>query len=453
MKKIVLLVSAILMVCSVSAQESSEDINVKKAPIQKYQRSSIYTVLIKHSETKQDSTISSVFLSLPTPDKFNNHDLSIKTIESSAQKAKKKQSTKRDEVNMADIETFIKENDIPRQMVAKWFNRDHDGNMDINLLSERGFYNAQLSDIVEAQNNAYGIMSLGDQGEKLIGKTFLLVNDITYADRGERSAKAATGLRIFGALAEAVTGVDVTDTADAIAAGVNEIDGFGVNITSYLFQLEWNQDILNTLYSDLWLDKSITDQDIRQNRIQAFNLSDIFSLTYLGSTSATKGLTTSKSFSKKSEDLQMAIACGRALDESIVKLQREFDQFKVNVPILSINSDEKTCEVAIGLKEGINEESKFEVLMQVEDEEGNISYDRIGTIEPIPGQIWDNRMGALEIAEAYAADGEKVKQDEDSAEGNAYLKATTFKITTGADRIYPGCLVQEIKIKNVNKRK
>jgi hypothetical protein len=62
-------------------------------------------------------------------------------------------------------------------------------------------------------------------------------------------------------------------------------------------------------------------------------------------------------------------------------------------------------------------------------------------------------MGALEIAEAYAADGEKVKQDEDSAEGNAYLKATTFKITTGADRIYPGCLVQEIKIKNVNKRK
>lgn len=452
MKKLALLVSAILMICSVSAQEPIEETNGKNVPIQKYRRSSIYTVLIKHSETKQDSTISAVFLSLPTPDKFNNHDLSIKTIESSAQKAKKKQSKDRNEVNMADIETFIKENDIPRQMVAKWFNRDYDGNMNINLLSERGFYNAQLSDIEEAQNSAYGIMSLGDQGEELIGKTFLLVNDITYADRGERSAKAATAVRIFGALAGAVVGVDMTDSVDAVAAGINEIDGFGVNITSYLFQLEWNQEILNTLYSDLWLDKSVTDPDTRQSRIQAFDLSNIFSLTYVGSSSATKGLTTSKSFSKKSEDQQMAIACGRALDESIVKLQREFDQFKVNVPILSVNSDDKTCEVAIGLKEGINEKSKFEVLMQVEDEEGNISYNRIGTIEPIPGQIWDNRMGALEIAEAYAADGDKAPTEEGVADGNAYLKTTTFKITAGADRIYPGCLVQEIKIKNINKR-
>lgn len=453
MKKLALLVSAILMICSASAQEPTEEANDKNAPIQKYRRSSLYTVLIKHSETKQDSTISSVFMSLPTPDKFNNHDLSIKTIESSALKAKKKQSKKRDEVNMADIETFIKEQDIPRKMVAKWFNRDYNGNMDINLLSERGFYNAQLSDIDEAQNSAYGIMSLGDQGEELIGKTFLLVNDITYADRGERSANAAAGIRIFGALAGAVLGVDLTDASDAVAAGVNEIDGFGVNITSYLFQLEWNQEILNTLYTDLWLDKSITDQDIRRARIEAFNLSDIFSLTYVGSTSTTKGLTTSKSFSKRSEDEQMAIACGRALDESIVKLQREYDQFKVNVPILSINSDEKTCEVAIGLKEGINEKSKFEVLMQVEDEDGNISYNRIGTIEPIPGQIWDNRMGALEIAEAYAADDEKAKKEDGEAEGNAYLTATTFKITAGADRIYPGCLVQEVKIKNVEKRK
>lgn len=421
--------------------------------IQKYRRSSLYTVLITHSKQDQGTTIKRVFMSLPTPDKFNNHDLGIKAFESSVAKPKKKASAKRDQTNLADIKAFINKNDIARKMIAKWFNRDANGNMDVDLLVERGMYSAQLNDIDEAQNSAYGIMSLGDQGEELIGKTFLLVNDITYADKGEKSAKAAGALRFFGALLGGVTGTNISDLTDMAADGINEIDGFGVNISSYLFRLDWNEDMLNTLYATLWLDENVTDEAKRRERINAFDLSDIFKLTYVGSTSTTKGFTASKSFSKKSEEQQMAVACGRALDESILNLQREFDEFKVSVPIMSINQNARTCEVAIGLKEGINEKSKFEVLMQIENEDGTISYNRIGTIEPIAGKIWDNRYGALEIAEAYAADGQKAKKEEGVADGNAYLKATTFKITSGSDRIYPGCLVREIKIQNTTKRK
>lgn len=421
--------------------------------IQKYRRSSLYTVLITHSKQDQGTTIKRVFMSLPTPDKFNNHDLGIKAFESSVAKPKKKASAKRDQTNLTDIEAFINKNDIARKMIAKWFNRDANGNMDVDLLVERGMYSAQLNDIDEAQNSAYGIMSLGDQGEELIGKTFLLVNDITYADKGEKSAKAAGALRFFGALLGGVTGTNISDLTDMAADGINEIDGFGVNISSYLFRLDWNEDMLNTLYATLWLDENVTDEAKRRERINAFDLSDIFKLTYVGSTSTTKGFTASKSFSKKSEEQQMAVACGRALDESILNLQREFDEFKVSVPIMSINQNARTCEVAIGLKEGINEKSKFEVLMQIENEDGTISYNRIGTIEPIAGKIWDNRYGALEIAEAYAADGQKAKKEEGVADGNAYLKATTFKITSGSDRIYPGCLVREIKIQNTTKRK
>lgn len=421
--------------------------------IQKYRRSSLYTVLITHSKQDQGTTIKRVFMSLPTPDKFNNHDLRIKTFESSVAKPKKKASAKRDQTNLIDIEAFIDKNDIARQMIAKWFNRDANGNMDVDLLVERGMYSAQVTDIDEAQHSSYGIMSLGDQGEELIGKTFLLVNDITYADKGEKSAKAAGAIRFFGSLLGGLTGTNISDLTDMAADGINEIDGFGVNISSYLFRLDWNKDMLNTLYATLWLDENVTDEAKRRERINAFDLSDIFKLTYVGSTSTTKGFTASKSFSKKSEEQQMAVACGRALDESILNLQRQFDEFKVSVPIMSINQNARTCEVAIGLKEGINEKSKFEVLMQVENENGTISYNRIGTIEPIPGKIWDNRYGALEIAEAYAADGQKAKKEDGVADGNAYLKATTFKITSGSDRIYPGCLVREIKIQNTTKRK
>ena len=451
MKRFLFVVAAMLFDGNLMGQNA--DGLTDNGKIQKYRRSSLYTVLITHSKQDQGTTIKRVFMSLPTPDKFNNHDLGIKAFESSVAKPKKKASAKRDQTNLADIKAFINKNDIARKMIAKWFNRDANGNMDVDLLVERGMYSAQLNDIDEAQNSAYGIMSLGDQGEELIGKTFLLVNDITYADKGEKSAKAAGALRFFGALLGGVTGTNISDLTDMAADGINEIDGFGVNISSYLFRLDWNEDMLNTLYATLWLDENVTDEAKRRERINAFDLSDIFKLTYVGSTSTTKGFTASKSFSKKSEEQQMAVACGRALDESILNLQREFDEFKVSVPIMSINQNARTCEVAIGLKEGINEKSKFEVLMQIENEDGTISYNRIGTIEPIAGKIWDNRYGALEIAEAYAADGQKAKKEEGVADGNAYLKATTFKITSGSDRIYPGCLVREIKIQNTTKRK
>lgn len=451
MKRFLFVVAAMLFAGNLMGQNA--DGLTDNGKIQKYRRSSLYTVLITHSKQDQGTTIKRVFMSLPTPDKFNNHDLGIKAFESSVAKPKKKASAKRDQTNLADIEAFIDKNDIARKMIAKWFNRDANGNMDVDLLVERGMYSAQLNDIDEAQNSAYGIMSLGDQGEELIGKTFLLVNDITYADKGEKSAKAAGALRFFGALLGGVTGTNISDLTDMAADGINEIDGFGVNISSYLFRLDWNEDMLNTLYATLWLDENVTDEAKRRERINAFDLSNIFKLTYVGSTSTTKGFTASKSFSKKSEEQQMAVACGRALDESILNLQREFDEFKVSVPIMSINQNARTCEVAIGLKEGINEKSKFEVLMQIENEDGTISYNRIGTIEPIAGKIWDNRYGALEIAEAYAADGQKAKKEEGVADGNAYLKATTFKITSGSDRIYPGYLVREIKIQNTTKRK
>lgn len=451
MKRLLFVVAAMLFAGNLMGQNA--DGLTDNGKIQKYRRSSLYTVLITHSKQDQGTTIKRVFMSLPTPDKFNNHDLEIKAFESSVAKPKKKASAKRDQTNLADIEAFINKNDIARKMIAKWFNRDANGNMDVDLLVERGMYSAQVNDIDEAQNSAYGIMSLGDQGEELIGKTFLLVNDITYADKGEKSAKAAGALRFFGALLGGITGTNISDLTDMAADGINEIDGFGVNISSYLFRLDWNEDMLNTLYATLWLDENVTDEATRRERINAFDLSNIFKLTYVGSTSTTKGFTASKSFSKKSEEQQMAVACGRALDESILNLQREFDEFKVSVPIMSINQNARTCEVAIGLKEGINEKSKFEVLMQIENEDGTISYNRIGTIEPIAGKIWDNRYGALEIAEAYAADGQKAKKEEGVADGNAYLKATTFKITSGSDRIYPGCLVREIKIQNTAKRK
>ena len=147
----------------------------------------------------------------------------------------------------------------------------------------------------------------------------------------------------------------------------------------------------------------------------------------------------------------MVKVCTRAVDKAIVELQREYDEFKVNVPIFKISEDKSTVDVQIGLKEGINEKSRFEVLLPVEDENEKIQYEKVGMIQPVEGKIWDNRYGALEEAEAAEEakkEGEDLSKNSDVANLEAAkLTATTFKILSGANKIVPGCLVREVKIK------
>ena len=84
-------------------------------------------------------------------------------------------------------------------------------------------------------------------------------------------------------------------------------------------------------------------------------------------------------------------------------------------------------EAKIGKKEGITENSLFEVLERVKDENGKITYKKIGEVKPVPNLIWDNRYMA----------------EEEMAQG-ATLGCTTFKKVKGGDFI-PGCLIRQIK--------
>ena len=450
MKKIMMIATALLFACSAAVAQNAEP--EENAPvdnasglnddgsIQKYRRSSLYSVLIKHSTFPYGETIDSTFMAIETPDKFNNHDAGPKSFESSAMRMKKKGNDKTS-VNLTDIENFIVTNDVPRQIVAKWFNRNAaNGAFDLDLMFERGFYDAQQVDIEAAKASSRNIQSLGDAGEELIGKTFLLVNDITFVDRGERSKKAGGWLKALGAIAGAVTGSSgLTDLGNLAGGAVNEIDGFKVNITSYLYRLDWSPEVAETFWQEYWIDNDHLDEARRA----AFDASDLFKLTYIGETTTSAANLASKSLSSKPKEAQMLKVCTRAIDKSIVELQRNYDEFKVNVPIGKINPDKKTVEIAIGLKEGLNEKSQFDVLMKVQNEDGTYTYEKVGKLQPIKGQIWDNRFGALEEAQALAEDGAKG----DDEGGNALLTATTFKILEGANKIVPGCLVREVTIK------
>jgi hypothetical protein len=81
----------------------------------------------------------------------------------------------------------------------------------------------------------------------------------------------------------------------------------------------------------------------------------------------------------------------------------------------------------VGLKEDITEDSRFEVLERVIDDNGKVSYERVGIIRPVKGKIKDNRYMVTE------------EESKDAA-----LDATEFEKVSGKG-FYQGMLIREIK--------
>ena len=124
------------------------------------------------------------------------------------------------------------------------------------------------------------------------------------------------------------------------------------------------------------------------------------------------------------------------MDKNIVALGKQYEDFKVKTPVYQVLDNGKGrvegYAAKIGMKEGVNENSKFQVIQRVLDPEtGKTTYKYIATVKPKKGQIWDNRYNAV----TEQADG-------------ATLPYTTFTKVSGGE-ILPGMLLIEGKYRKI----
>lgn len=402
MKKIVCFLLFVGAAFAVSAQEQTE--------VQKYRRSALYSMLVSHDQTKYCKEIEEVFSSIPIPDKFDNHDLSVKIITSSSKK-----------IAEPNVRLFLDNNAVARRLVGRWFERDpRTGECDMNLIMQRGLYDASYFDVELAKMSQRGYGILADAGEQLINNTFVLVNDIRYTDKQKTSKVFGAIFKMAGAIAGAYTGnSDFTDLGNNLGNLTSEIKGFGVTVTSYLYRLEWNDDIARDFYTNCYLAAGERNEQKRA----AFERSGAFRLTYIGSQKVASGKISMQGVGYDPQQMIRKV-CTRAIDESIVALQRNYDEFKIKTPLFSVTP---AITAKVGLKEGVSENKKYEVLEQYTDKDGKTAYKRVGVIQPVKGKIWDNRYMAFE----------------ENAIGSK-LDATTFRKVSGGD-FYPSMLIREIK--------
>lgn len=395
-----------------------QGIRAQQADLDKYHRSSLYSLMLKHPEKEFGPEIVEAFKSIPIPDKYNDHTLKLTVFPSPVL-----QKLSKDEMEGAfkdAITKLMNRNKIARRMVEKWFDRDSKtGAMDMKLVMERGLYDASILDVRQAQKSVRGTAILADAGEELLNHTYVLVNDIRYADKEVEKSIVGGALMAVSLVGQFVPlGNNVTNMVTGTALMNDKVAGFKVLVTSYLYKLEWNEEIAGTFYNTMWMDENSLDAAVKKVFEED---KDLFRLKYLGNATVFSGKTALGGV--KSEKDMFLKVCTRAIDRSITELQQHFDEFKVFSPLMSIDP----LYAYIGMKEGVNEDSRYEVLERTVNAEGRTEYKRVGIIKPEKGKIWDNRF--------MAAD--------DNLEGSD-LEYTTFKKVSGKN-FYPGMLIREIK--------
>lgn len=362
-----------------------------------YERNSMHVMMIKHLNQKFDDIIEDVFLQSPFPERFNNHNLGVKTVSFAELEG--------DQHN--NIASFIEQVNLGQKMVAKWFDRDKQtGAFDMDLIKERGFYNATQNQKNLARASMRGLALLEDAGENLISKTYLLVNDISYKSKG-------SGNWFLKSMASAYLG-----NVDALQKSMESIGGFRVDIKSYLFRLIWNEEIAQTFYSEYYTDKGNVDA----GKARAFsNEKKLFRMEYVGKT---ESMSTETNFKAVKDPKALLVkVCTQTIDQNIAQLQHQYADFRIKAPLIST----QPLKADVGVKEDITENSRFEVLERVLDQEGKVSYEQVGIIKPVKGRIKDNRF--MVTAEE--------SQD-------ASLDATEFEKVSGKD-FFPGMLIREVK--------
>jgi len=379
-----------------------------------YRRSSLYSLMISHPNAKFHNEIEQCFQEIPIPDTYNNHDLAVKVVNVDGKLAPEVVKKKEKPKGITEINDFLERNKIASRLVAKWYNyNSQTGDMDIDLIASRGIYAASEIEKAKAATSVRGMEAvLSDAGEDLIQNTFVLVNDINYIDKSKGSKTVGSIFKVLGAVAAVATNDNsFMDLGNSLGDIAESFKGFSVRVHTSLYQLVWTEEEQTSLYNMAWSNKDAFE-----------NMRTSFKLKYVGDQMSSGSTTSFLGIREDQPERMIRKACQRALDENIANLQQNFQVFQIKSPL-----DVETMEARIGKKEGVTEDSVFEVLERVKDANGKVTYKKIGEVKPVQNLIWDNRYMA----------------EEEMAEG-ATLGCTTFKKVSGGDFI-PGCLIRQIK--------
>ncbi len=351
-----------------------------------YRRSSLCIIMLTHRGKEYAIEMEGVFKNMVLPLRYNRHDIDVKVI-----------PVDKDQ-NESSIRRMLCDNEIAKKVVAKWFNRNqYSGNMDMDLIWERGGYNASFEDVRRAQSTTRGTALLTDEGIELLQNTFVLVCDMDYYNRentGRGLAIAGAILSIgLGAYGDIQASKGKTEAAGAAYAGsalagvgsavASDIGGFSVSMDAYLYRLDWSDKSWASVCNDYWVDSN-TDYSTKKSRKDKFDSDKkTFQLEYIGKYHEKSGKTVFKSNSELTSVIRNV--CANTIQKGMKELAKSYPIFRPRAPFYF---DDNTLFCRVGTKEDVLSGSKCEIVEPVK-KNGVFTYNVVGTA--IPFNVWNNQ--------------------------------------------------------------
>lgn len=471
--------AAALIACACCGSASAKDVTANDSLVRNYMRSSLYTIILNsdtqnsfyEEETKKGENADEfmslaksiaktdakkaanddhqgsifslpaiVFPTIEIPNQFNDHNLDVRVVnfdsirslitpEEKAKFAVKKKSgfgafaksmagmstdtdnanNQFDEYAPAVINRFFTSNHVAPSMIAKWYNYKPEEGMHWNFdtITARGQYNFTPDDLKLAATDMKMRQKIDNTAFNMISNTYVLAVNLRFrsyqAVVAETSALAKSIGSQFGGLGSLAA--SVASTTASAAAG----DGYTVQAVSSLYRLKWNEDI-NQKFGEQHFNNNSTIDDLIK--------SGLCELEFIGTEKSSSNIRQSL-FSDKPISSLVKRATARAIDQAIIKLQNNHEEFRTVLPIIGGDGN-GIIYAALGTKEGLNEKDEYEILEANEDENGKVTYKSVGTVKAVKGKIWNNAYGADE----EVAENEKASDAEKAAVNYGY---TEFK--------------------------
>ena len=370
----------------------------------------------------------------------------------------------------AKIYRYLINTKLANQLIAKWFNAKSqkiDGShYDLDLIQERGLYNASELDVMKAAESTRKWAVLKDAGMELIPHTFIsftqfeIIDARNYQERTQKTFAHKTASGITGT----IFGKSKQEMAETDEDRKAETAGYYITATTYLFQLDWTDATLEKFINNYWeadLSKLTNSdefqikylgyQDVMVKTVEDIRGKGLFKqLGSLLKEGVSAGI--SKSLGHKSDEQIRAEsraahettrqektvemteqALIRSIDATYADLQKNHEEFKVKAP-LQIKEGTNEMYAYIGLKEGVTPKSEFEVLERTFNQKKNIyEYKQVGKLKVDKNRIWDNRYTLIDDGANMVGKGKDA----------VTIDCTYF--TGKSDDFVPGMLLRQIK--------
>ncbi|HOH24956.1 MAG TPA: hypothetical protein PKY68_07725 [Bacteroidales bacterium] len=267
------------------------------------------------------------------------------------------------------ISTMLNEQQAGQQIVAYVFNRQSDGNMNLDRVFERGEYSAH--DVDMRLSGTLKVETVRDAGSQLIGRSYLMVYDVTNL-RQEYSGEGDSRELYWKATA-----------------------------ALYLYKLNWDEQDLDTFYDKYWLDDNTPaeEKQAKKAAFEAWNIPvELISRISLFDKSVSTGIEANKRLGvlgdKKKTDEQRLSDAFAELHKQICsdlnyKIEKQHEDFVVTTPITSL----RPIRAKIGTKEDVKHGLRFYAYGFKGNSDGSIKLVRKGILRATKN-VADNRIVA-----------------------------------------------------------